>query len=322
MLIANALGNRTLERCLTKAGLPGNICEQVGYYIPEIALNRFLDSAARSAGDDLFGLYLSEHLSVTEYGVWGDYVLEAANLKNALERAVRIIHLHADRDMLELRQGPCTAFLRYIFGERKTAGYRQTAFAALGSLLSIPRHFLGPQWRPLSIGLDLNETSLETRIEARVGTKVRSDRNCIYLEIPNSDLMAGNPVVPTKYTTIGDVIRACRGGPPKDLVTCVEQLVLQRLGNQNISLDDIARIMCTSRRTLQRRIDRSGTNFRSIYTMAKMRKAGELLTESSATVSSIALHLDYSTASHFSRAFQKQYGMPPLAYRNSKSVFI
>ena len=116
--------------------------------------------------------------------------------------------------------------------------------------------------------------------------------------------------------------RACRGGPPKDLVTCVEQLVLQRLGNQNISLDDIARIMCTSRRTLQRRIDTSGTNFRSIYTMAKMRKAGELLTESSATVSSIALHLDYSTASHFSRAFQKQYGMPPLAYRNSKSVFI
>lgn len=321
-LISNALGDRTLERCLAEAGLPLDISEKVGFYIPETALNRFLDAAARSAGDDLFGLYLSEHLSVTEYGDWGDYVLEASNLGKALERAVRIIHLHANRDMLEVRQDSGSTFFRYVFAERRNAGYRQSALAALGALLSVPRHFLGPTYRPLSIGLNLNDVSYEARIEARVGTKVRTDRDCIYLEIPTSDLTACNPAIPEMYTTIGDVVRACRGGPPENFVQYLEQLILQRLGEQHIDLDDIAHATGTSRRSLQRRIDRSGTNFRSIHTAARMRKASELLTQTSATVSAIALYLDYSTASHFSRAFRKQFGIAPLQFRNTRSVLI
>lgn len=317
-LIANSLGDRVLERCLAMAGLPGNISEKLGFYIPEVALNRFLDSASRSAGDDLFGLYLAERLSVKEYGTWGDYVLEASNLLAALNRAVCTIHLHADKDKLEIWREPRSIFFRYTFGERTSIGYRQTALAALGAMLSVPRHFLGSQWRPLSIGLDLGETSSEPRIEARVGTKVLSDRQCIFLEIANSDLPTKNPYNTDRCTTIGDVKRACRGGPPPKFVPFVEQLVMQRLGSEHISLDDIARIMDISRRTLQRRIDGSGTSFRSIYTDAKMRKAEELLAESSATISSIALQLDYSTASHFSRAFRKRFGTTPIAFRNSK----
>ena len=105
------------------------------------------------------------------------------------------------------------------------------------------------------------------------------------------------------------------------LVPCVEQLVLQRLGSQHVSLDDIARFMGMSRRTLQRRIEGSGASFRSICADAKMRKATELLEETSATVSSIAFELDYSTASHFSRAFSKKFGVTPLVFRHSKSYF-
>lgn len=317
-IISNSLGDRVLERCLTHAGLPGSISEKVGFYIPEVAVSRFLEGAARSAGDDIFGLYLAEHLSVREYGTWGDYVLEAPHLLAALERAVQIIHLHADKDALETRQGPCSTFFRYTFGERTSVGYRQTALAALGSMLSVPRHFLGSHWLPLSVGLDLHETRDEARIETRLGTEVRSDRKCIYVEIANSDLLRANPDYHEGSTTIGDIIRACRGGPPRELVPCVEQLVLQRLGVQPISLDDIARVMCTSKRTLQRRIDASGTSFRSICADAKMRKATELLEETTATVSSIALQLDYSTPNHFSRAFRKQFGTTPIAFRNSK----
>jgi len=320
LLVADALGDRAVQSCLAAAGLPENISEQTGSYIPEAALNRFLDGAARSAGDDLFGLYLGDHLSVEDYGRWGDYVLEAANLIGALQRAVQIIHLHADRDTLEVRQGPSTTFFRYTFGERRVLGYRQTALAALGSLMSIPRRFLGSRWVPLSIGLDLSETSSEARIEARVGTRVRYDRKCVYLEIANSDLLASNPQDFSGRTTVGDVIRACRGGPPKELVPCVEQLVLQRLGSQSVNLNDIARVMGTSRRTLQRRIDQSGTSFRSICTDAKMRRATELLVEGSASVSSIALQLDYSTASHFSRAFRKRFGIAPVEFRCARQV--
>ncbi len=316
--IANSLGDRVLEKCLTKAGLPGNVSDKLGSYIPEVALNRFLDFAAKSAGDDLFGLHLAHDLSVTDYGVWGDYVLEAANLRAALERAARIIHLHADKDTLEVRQGPNSTFFRYTFGERTSVGYRQTALAALGPMLSVPRYFLGSQWLPSSIGLDLKETRCEAQIEAQIGTAIRGDRSCVFLEIANSDLVAPNPHGTEGCTTVGDVKRACRGGPPTDLVPCLEHLILQRLGSQDVGLDDIAWTIGTSMRTLQRKIDLAGTNFRSICLSAKMCKARELLTESSATVSSIALQLDYSTASHFARAFRKQYGVGPMEYKKLK----
>ncbi|WP_367648674.1 helix-turn-helix domain-containing protein [Ruegeria arenilitoris] len=79
--------------------------------------------------------------------------------------------------------------------------------------------------------------------------------------------------------------------------------------------------MGMSRRTLQRKIEGSGASFRSVCVDAKMRKAAKLLVETSATVSSIAFELDYSTASHFSRAFSKQFGVTPLVFRHSKSSF-
>lgn len=320
-VVADTLGGRVLEKCLRQAGLPENVSERVGFHLPQAAVNRFLEGVAQNAGDDLYGLFLAEHLTVKEYGAWGDHVLEAADLGSALERAVQIIHLHANRDRLEVRRGTTSTFFRYKFGEPCGAGYRQTALAAVGSMTSIPRHFLGHQWQPLSIGLDLDDTSSNSRIETHLGTKVRCDLDCIYLEIANSDLLARNPSPQPGCTTIADVMRASNGGPPQDLVPCVQHLILQELGSQPISLDHISRIMGMSGRSLQRRLEMAGTSFRSIHTDAKMRKAAELLIQTSATVSSIALELDYSTASHFSRAFRKQFGTSPFEFRNSRPSY-
>ena len=114
-LIRSSLGERALEKCLSSAGLPYYVSEQEGSYINEASLAMFLDHAARQAGDDLFGLSLFPHLSVEQYGVWGDYVLNAPTLRDALLRAVRILHLRADRDSLALQVGIHTGTESKIF---------------------------------------------------------------------------------------------------------------------------------------------------------------------------------------------------------------
>ncbi len=211
-VISDLMGDRALERCLRLAGLPEDLSYHVGHYIPEIAMSRFFDAAARSSGDDLFALHFLDNLSVTEYGPWGDYVLEAENLKAALQRAVDIIHLHADNDSLVVRTGSSTTKFEYNFAEKSGRGYRQVALAALGPLLSVPRHFCGGGWQPASVGLDLNDRGAARTIEAKLKVASGIDANCVYIEIPNSDLLAENPTPPTVWTTVQDVERSCSGG--------------------------------------------------------------------------------------------------------------
>jgi AraC-like DNA-binding protein len=83
------------------------------------------------------------------------------------------------------------------------------------------------------------------------------------------------------------------------------------------TLDDIARPMAMSRRTLQRRLNQDGVDFRQILEAVKMRRAEELLIGSHASVSEISTLLDYSTASHFARAFRKSRGASPLEFRDA-----
>jgi AraC-like DNA-binding protein len=48
-----------------------------------------------------------------------------------------------------------------------------------------------------------------------------------------------------------------------------------------------------------------------------MHRAEELLIDSHASVSEISALLDYSTASHFARAFRKSRGVSPLEFRDA-----
>ncbi|MDW4551652.1 AraC family transcriptional regulator ligand-binding domain-containing protein [Defluviimonas sp. D31] len=318
-MIVQTLGDRVLQKSLAAAGLPEDISSRVGFYVPEVALNRLLDAAAQSAGDDLFGLTFTGHLSIRDYGAWGDYVLEAPNLWAALKRATTIMYLHANNDRLNICVGETSSRFEYTFGERHVPGYDQVALAALGPLLSVPRHFKGPKWCPVSIGLDFVADHSMTKLEMALGTRVRCDEASISLEIMNKDLYSPNPNASTGRTTRGDVVRACGGGPPCDFPKIVEHLVIQNLEDDKTTLEDIAFLMGTSKRSLQRQLDREGSNFRSICNFAKMRRAAELLVDSQESITEIATLLNYATPSHFARAFRHIHGISPLEFRSKGS---
>ncbi len=319
LLIEVSLGERALQKCLASTGLPTDIADKNGSFVTETSIDRFLASAAQQADDDLFGLGLVPHLSVKDYGAWGDYVLQAPTLGQALTRATRIIHLHADQDGLNLRKGPTSSKLEYSFAERRGPGYRQIALASLGPMLSIPRHYLGDAWLPISVDLDLGDKEPANTVEAVLETKVRTEQNCIAIEISNHELKAKAPFAPKAWTTTQDVKRACSGGPPMGLSQIVEHLVLQFLCIDGVALNDVAKSMAISRRTLQRPLDQEGTDFRKLVGSVKMRRATELLTCTPLTISEVGSQIGYSTAGHFARAFRTAFDVSPLEYRTAQN---
>ena len=85
----------------------------------------------------------------------------------------------------------------------------------------------------------------------------------------------------------------------------------------DLSLDDIARRVASSRRQLQRAYaEIGGSTFRDHLTAVRMRKAAELLSTRTLTVREVAHQVGYRQPAQFAKAFRRHLGMAPSAFRS------
>jgi AraC family transcriptional regulator of adaptative response / methylphosphotriester-DNA alkyltransferase methyltransferase len=84
----------------------------------------------------------------------------------------------------------------------------------------------------------------------------------------------------------------------------------------DLSLDDIARRVASSRRQLQRAYAEIGnTTFRDHLTRVRMDRAAELLATRMFTVREVAHRVGYRQPAQFAKAFRRQRGVAPSDYR-------
>jgi AraC-like DNA-binding protein len=86
----------------------------------------------------------------------------------------------------------------------------------------------------------------------------------------------------------------------------------------DLSLDDIARRLASSRRQLQRAYSEIGnTTFRDHLTRVRMERAAELLGRRSVTVREVANRVGYRQPAQFAKAFRREKGVAPSDFRAS-----
>ena len=96
-------------------------------------------------------------------------------------------------------------------------------------------------------------------------------------------------------------------------------IVDQEYGS-DLSLDEIARRVASSRRQLQRAYAEIGqTTFRDHLTRVRMEKAAELLTSRGLTVREVAHRVGYRQPAQFAKAFRRHLGVAPSDYRASSA---
>jgi AraC family transcriptional regulator of adaptative response / methylphosphotriester-DNA alkyltransferase methyltransferase len=84
----------------------------------------------------------------------------------------------------------------------------------------------------------------------------------------------------------------------------------------DLSLDDIARRVASSRRQLQRAYAEIGdTTFRDHLTRVRMRNAAEMLATRRLTVREVAHRVGYRQPAQFAKAFRRYQGVVPSAFR-------
>jgi AraC family transcriptional regulator, regulatory protein of adaptative response / methylphosphotriester-DNA alkyltransferase methyltransferase len=85
----------------------------------------------------------------------------------------------------------------------------------------------------------------------------------------------------------------------------------------DLTIDEIAARVATSRRQLQRSFSEIGrTTFRSYLTAVRMDRAASLLRERGATVREAAAAVGYRQPAQFAKAFRRHHGKTPSALRD------
>jgi transcriptional regulator GlxA family with amidase domain len=92
--------------------------------------------------------------------------------------------------------------------------------------------------------------------------------------------------------------------------------ILEEEYASELSLDDIARRLASSRRQLQRAYaEIGGSTFRSHLSAVRMRKAAELLEGGRLPVREVAHRVGYRQPAQFAKAFRRHHGVAPSDFR-------
>jgi AraC-like DNA-binding protein len=99
----------------------------------------------------------------------------------------------------------------------------------------------------------------------------------------------------------------------------VQLLALQSL-SQALSLDDVARLLGHSTRSLQRKLKLEGTRYVDVIANARAERASRLLSLGQPGLAEVGFDCGYTDQAHFCRDFKRRVGISPLHYRESSRI--
>ncbi|PZQ13609.1 MAG: AraC family transcriptional regulator [Ancylobacter novellus] len=270
---------------------------------------RLVERAARLIGDDALPARLSLRAGLDGLGPYGRRILSFPDLGAALSLAyLEYGRLLQAATLTELRFRDGMAVWSYEITAPLTLGRQKNELLALGYMLTLVRKFAGPRWCPGHIeipGSLAGKAQIEQafRSEIHVGPKAALVFPVSWLECPAPD------VPPVEDRSI-DV-------PAEDDLPEVVRLMigLERDAGR-FGVAAVAARLGMTRRTLQRKLSRSGRTFSALSTESDLDASKDMLS-SGRSVTETAIRLGYQDVAHFSRAFCRWTGAPPSLWRRS-----
>lgn len=103
-----------------------------------------------------------------------------------------------------------------------------------------------------------------------------------------------------------------------DVLTGRVRTVLKASNDRLPTLEEVADTLHVSTRTLKRRLQEEGRNFRALVDHVLCERATQMLQEEGLSVSEVAYRLGYNDVSNFSRAFRRWTGQSPSDFRKER----
>lgn len=287
-----------------------------------------IERARRLTGEPALGFYLGLQMQLSSHGYLGFAAMTAATIGDALRLAAVFAPTRTSAIALRLRVEDQTAAL--VLQEQASFGSARDVlvFALFVGIARIGELLTGQALRG-SVDVAFEEPEYFARFRDSSGSAFAGalaspvrfgqplnqlvfDRELLDLPIKSAD-----PIALQLATQQCEAeLRAL--GRSADLVGQVKQVLADSAGM--VSIEDAARALHVSSRTLKRRLAERGLTFTELTEQHRVERALLLLRSQEQSLEQVAAALGYSDAANFSRAFRRWTGQSPGEWRRGGGV--
>jgi AraC-like DNA-binding protein len=302
-----------------EAGLELEVFRNPDNLVAYASVDKFLAAGVRATGCEHLGFEIGCRAGAHSLGLILAAAATGPTVGEALDYLIAQFTRH-DRGAvptLTLQAGAAT--LAYTTLQGGIEAGEQIVDTAMAITCSIMRRLCGAGWAPSEVLLTRRRHADPGPLRRYFRAPLRYNVAMAGLVFPEADL---HRQTAETASAIGEKIREALDldGQSASFSDRVRYAVRRQLTMGDASADSIARSFSMHRRTLHRRLQAEGTEFRTIADEVRFAIAQNCLRDTDLRISEIALSLGYSEESAFIRAFRKWAGTPPGDWRHRQSL--
>jgi len=292
---------------------------------PEERLNvrsqiALLDEAAIALKDDCLGFTLARDFDLREIGLLYYVMASSQSLGDALKRVARYSKITNEALVFGYQEGNRLILSLSYSGVPRHSDRHQIEFCMFG-VLRICRVLTGQNVIPQHFSISHHRSGDNSEMARFVGTKVEfgadTDEFALNVNARELPLIHADSHLNDLLLKYCEAALADRRGDMSQLRTRVENAISSVLPHERVRVEDVARSLGMSKRTLARRLSDEGLNFTEILQQLRRDLAVRYLDDRRLHVSKIAWLLGFHEVSAFTHAFKRWTGKTPSQIRTA-----
>jgi AraC-like DNA-binding protein len=298
-----------------RVGLTHDMLLKQGARVPYKTVRRLWDEATLLIKDPCLGLRAAKFWHPSHFNALGYAWLASSTLREALSRLDRYIHLLShdiDVSMEDTAEG-----LTFTLSNSLENTIRMDY--SMATVMAMCRLNFGPNLKPVAARFIHPEPSCGEKYFAFFKGPVYFDAVSDSLTLKKDDadkvLPGGNPHLAELNDRI--IVRYLAAHNKDDIVHRVQTAIIDLLPSGLISDEKVAQQVYMSVRSLQRKLQQSGTSFRKLLDRTREELARQYICDDAVDLTEIAFLLGFSEHSAFSRAFKRWTGQTPSGMRRA-----
>lgn len=302
-----------------RVGLSVEALSETTSTVPLVSFVAMFEAAANESGNATLGLELGKIVPASVMGPLYDLVRSSCTLGEGLEQYVSLFPNLQTGTKKALAVSNGTARLSYSIADPTIRFRAQDAGLTIGMEHSMLSDLLGPDWKSCGVDFehagpdDLTSHHRQISCPLRFGQRdnaIMFPARLLDICLPSADLTRHDEIKRDLSTSILSSKSAL------DLTETIEAWIAATIWRSNdITIGAAANSLGTSTRSLQRWLALHNLSFFDLCNRVRMQIAKCSLSETDASVTSIALDCGYSEASAFCRSFKASTGETPAGFR-------
>jgi len=314
-LVANCGGDA--DELLYDAGIaPGDLASPDGRISYGAMIQLLEDSASKLACPD-FGLRLSAFQDIGILGPAAMIALNSETVGECLRAVGTFFYVHATGGAVQLTSGAQgRSDLTFEILLPGLHAKRQINELSLGIGQRLIEMLVSPDFRSERVQFSNRRPNDLRSLKRRFGPNLEFDCPVSGIALPDSVLALPIPKANREFRQIAiEYVRDHLGDAEDNRIRRVVLLTHQLLPTGRCTLPNVARILGTHPRTLQRELREMNADFRGILSRVRRELVTDYLRDTGATLGQIAAMLGYGDQAAFTNAFERWFGAPPGRWR-------